>query len=64
MKYPTADLIAISILITITVILWLPTRNLPSYWDSSGYAMPVADYILKNNFTLPPPPQVSIHPPF
>lgn len=46
-------------------IFWLPTRNLPYWWDSAGLVIQGAEVIFKHNLTIFDPnlPMVYGHPP-
>lgn len=50
LKKHKASVIALALLVTITVGLWLPTITIPYWWDSAGYVVPAARRLVETNF--------------
>lgn len=50
MTMDKTDLFFIFLLVVISVIFWLPTVNIPYWWDSAGYIMHTASQFLETDF--------------
>lgn len=61
------DLFLIGVLFLVTLAVWLPTVNIPYWWDSAGFIMKTSQQFLQNNFTnfVPKAEYTTFaHPPF